>query len=284
MSPDIASALLRSLAFVLLFQAAGSVFFASLVSELLDRSAGTMRRLQLWSSLLAIVALLLHLELEPARLAGGYAGMLDPALQSMVMATSSARTHAMQVIGLAAIALGSLGAARGYRVVAAVGAVATLAAFLMTGHTSTHEWRAELAPFLLVHVLIIAFWFGSMLPMYAMLRLESGAVAAAALMRFSSKAVWLVPFVAVAGVRLLLTIANGLPDFRAPYGGLMLAKIAGFALLIGLAAWNKVILVPAVVAARPGARALLQWSILVEVMLLVAVLSITAVMTSFYSP
>jgi copper resistance protein D len=284
MSADSASALLRSLAFVLLFQAAGVVFFVSLASDLLDRSAVTVRRLQLWSSLLAIVVLLLHLALEPARLAGNYAGMLDPALQALVLGTSGARTHALQVIGLAAIAFGTVRTDRAFRWIAVAGAFMTATAFLLTGHTSTHEWRAELAPFLLVHVLIVAFWFGSLLPLYAMLRLETGAGAGVALQRFSSKAVWLVPFIAVAGVRLLLTIANGLPDFRAPYGGLMLAKVAGFALLVGLAAWNKVILVPAVVAGKPVARDLLQGSILVEVLLLVAVLAVTAVMTSFYSP
>jgi putative copper resistance protein D len=284
MSADSASALLRSLAFVLLFQAAGAVFFASIASGLLDRSAATVRKLQLWPSLLGIVVLLLHLALEPARLAGNYAGMLDPTLQGLVLGASGARTHAMQVIGLAAIAIGTVRTDRAFRWIAVAGAFMTAAGFLMTGHTSTNEWRAELAPFLLVHVLIVAFWFGSLLPIYAMLRLETGAVAAAALQRFSSKAVWLVPFIAVAGVRLLLTIANGLPDFRAPYGALMLAKVAGFALLVGLAAWNKVILVPAVVAGKPVARELLQWSILVEVLLLVAVLSVTAFMTSFYSP
>jgi copper resistance protein D len=284
MSSDSVSALLRSLGFVLLFQAAGAVFFVSMASDLLDRSAGTIRRLQLWSSLLAIVVLLLHLALESARLAGNYAGMFDSSLQSVVLGSSGAMTCAVQVIGLAAIALGAVRAGRAYRWIAGAGAVAAAAAFLMTGHTSTNEWRAELAPFLLVHVFIVAFWFGSLLPLQAMLRMEANAVAATMLQRFSGKAIWLVPFIAVAGVRLLLTIANGLPDFRAPYGALILAKVAGFALLIGLAAWNKVILVPAVVAGKPGAREVLQWSILAEVLLLVAVLSFTAVMTSFYSP
>ncbi len=73
----------------------------------------TIRRLQLWSSLLAIVVLLLHLALESARLAGNYAGMFDPALQALVLGTSGARTHAVQVIGLAAIALGTMGAGKG---------------------------------------------------------------------------------------------------------------------------------------------------------------------------
>jgi putative copper resistance protein D len=284
MSPDSASALLRCLGFVLMFQAAGAVFFASLASDLLDRSARTIHRLQLWCAVAAAVAVALHLALEPARLAGDYAGMFDPALWALVLTTSGARTHAVQIIGLAAIALAAMSAAKGHRWVAAAGAVVTAAAFLLTGHTSVGEWRAELAPMLLIHLLIIAFWFGSLLPLHAMLRQETSAVAAAALQRFSGKAILLVPFIAVAGVRLLLGIAHGLPDFRAPYGALILAKTAGFALLLGFAAWNKTILVPAVAAGRPGASGLLQWSILAEFTLLVAVLSITAIMTSFYSP
>jgi len=284
MSPDGASALLRSLGFVLMFQAAGAVFFAALASDLLDRSARTISRLQLWCAVAAAVVMALHLALESARLAGNYAGMFDPALQSLVLTTSGARAHAAQIIGLAAIAFGAMGASGSFRLVAAAGAVMTVAAFLLTGHTSVGEWRAELAPMLLVHLLIVAFWFGSLLPLHAMLRQETNAVAAAALQQFSSKAVLLVPFIAVAGVRLLLGIAHGLPDFRAPYGALILAKIAGFTLLLGLAAWNKTILVPAVAAGKPGASGVLQWSILAEFSLLVAVLSITAIMTSFYSP
>lgn len=284
MSPDSASALLRSLGFVLLFQAAGAVFFASLASHLLDRSAGMVIRLQLWSAVAGIAVLLLHLALEAGRLAGDYSGMIDPAMQGLVLGTSGARAGAVQVIGLAAIALGALRQGRVYRLLAVAGAFTTGAAFLLTGHTSVHEWRAELAPLLLVHVLIVAFWFGSLLPLYATLRLETSAVATAILKRFSSMALLLVPFLAVAGVRLLLDMVHGLPDFHRPYGALILAKVAGFALLMGLAAWNKLRLVPAIGAGQSQATRQLKWSILAELVLLVAVLSVTAVMTSFYSP
>ena len=87
-----------------------------------------------------------------------------------MLATSGAVAHAVQVIGLAAIALAALRAGRVYRWLGTAGAVVTAAAFLLTGHTSAREWRAELAPILLVHLLIIAFWFGSLLPLHAMLR------------------------------------------------------------------------------------------------------------------
>jgi putative copper resistance protein D len=284
MSPDGASALLRSLGFVLLFQAAGAVFFVALVSDLLDRSAAKIRGLQLWCAVAALAVLLLHLALEAARLSGNYSGTFDSALQGLVLGTSGARACAMQVIGLAAIALGVFRQGRAFRIVAMVGAFVTVAAFLLTGHTSVVDLRVDLTPMLLIHLLIAAFWFGSLLPLYAMLHMESGAIAATALQRFSGKAVWIVPFIAVAGVRLLLGVAHGLPDFRAPYGALILAKVGGFVLLLGLAAWNKVILVPAVAAGRPGASGLLRRSILVEFSLLVAVLTVTAIMTSFYSP
>jgi copper resistance protein D len=227
---------------------------------------------------------LLHLALEAARLSGSYSGMFDTAMWGLVLGSSGAKACAVQVVGLAAIALGALRRGKTYRVLAVVGAVATAAAFLLTGHTSVSEWRADLAPILLIHLLIVAFWFGSLLPLHAVLRQETNAVAAAVLQQFSGKALLLVPFIAVAGVRLLLGIAHGLPDFRAPYGALILAKVAGFVLLMGLAAWNKVILVPAVTAGKPGASGILQWSILAECSLLVAVLAATAVMTSFYSP
>ncbi|MEO8306562.1 MAG: CopD family protein [Pseudomonadota bacterium] len=284
MTPDSASALLRSLGFVLLFQAAGAVFFTALVSGLLDRSAGTIRRLQLWSAAAAIAVLSVQLCLQPARLAGTYSGVFDPAMWDVVWGASGARACAVQLIGLAAIASGTSGQGKVCRWVGMTGAFTTLAAFLLTGHTSAGEWRPELAPMLLIHVSTIAFWFGSLLPLHAMLRKETTAVAAAALRQFSSKAILLVPLLAFAGVRLLLGIAHGLPDFRAPYGKLILAKIAGFTLLLGLAAWNKVILLPAVAANRPGARDLLQRSLLVEFLLMVAVLAVTAIMTSFYSP
>jgi len=284
MSPDGASGLLRSVAFVLLYQAAGAVFFTALASDLLDRSLLTIRRLQLWSAVAAVAVLLVHQALEAARLAGDFAGMADPALQELVLSTSGARAHAVQVIGLMAVALGAWGEAKSYRMVAALGAVAVAAAFLLTGHTSVNEWRVMLAPLLLVHVLIVAFWFGSLLPLHAVLRLETSAVAATVLQRFSGKAVLLVPFIAVAGVQLLLGVAHGLPDFRAPYGALILAKVAGFVLLMCLAAWNKLRLVPAVGSGNPRAIHQLRRSILAEFLLLISVLAFTSTMTSYYSP
>jgi len=70
-----------------------------------------------------------------------------------------------------------------------------------------------------------------------------------------------------------------MPDstsWRSTYGALVLAKIAAFALLLALAAWNRW-------RAVPGSPALRR-SIAVEYVVMIAVIAVTATMTTFYSP
>jgi putative copper resistance protein D len=71
---------------------------------------------------------------------------------------------------------------------------------------------------------------------------------------------------------------------RDPYGESLLAKIAGFMVLMGLAAANKWRLGPALTrgAVQSGLR--FRRSLVAEYVLIVAVLAVTAVMTSWFSP
>jgi len=69
-----------------------------------------------------------------------------------------------------------------------------------------------------------------------------------------------------------------------PYGQLLIAKLAGFALLMGLAAANKWRLGPAIARGEARAAYLFRRSLIAEYVLIIAVLAITAVMTSLFSP
>jgi putative copper resistance protein D len=97
-------------------------------------------------------------------------------------------------------------------------------------------------------------------------------------------AVLVVPLIALAGAVLLFVIAGGWPDFRAPYGALVAAKVAGFSLLLILAALNKLRLAPAIAAGGQSAQRRLVISLVAEIVLLGSILAVTAVMTTFYSP
>jgi putative copper export protein len=94
----------------------------------------------------------------------------------------------------------------------------------------------------------------------------------------------LVPLIFVAGAAIATLL---LPDVEAlahPYGELILAKTALFAVLMVLAALNRWRYGPALTSPELLAGRAFRRVIIAEFVIIVAVLSITAVMTTFYSP
>jgi putative copper export protein len=78
-----------------------------------------------------------------------------------------------------------------------------------------------------------------------------------------------------------------LPDVAAllqPYGELLIAKVVLFAVLLGLAALNKWRFGPAIERGDTQAARGFRRCVVSEYVLIVAVLSVTAVMTTFFSP
>ena len=289
MSPDVASAAIRGLAFALLFQACGAVFFLALFGRMVDRSARPIRRLALTVALCGCAVVGIQLLLDASRMTGEYAGLFDTDMQRLALTTPGAVARMLQMAALLAIAYGmwkwpSAGSPTAGGPTALMGALIAAAAFLLAGHTATHPWRPILAPLLLVHLLVVAYWFGSLVPLYLALRRESAGVAADVVAAFSRLALWLVPVLALAGIALVLGIARGIPPFDEPYGALILVKASAFAVLMGIAGLNKLRLAPAIARGQQSARNALQAFIAIEAVIIVGVLVTTAVLTTFYSP
>jgi len=288
MSPDALSVAVRTLAFALLLQATGAALFTALFAPRLAATAPAIRRLALASALAGEIALAVHRALDAARMAGDYSGLADPALQGIAWTTSSAAACGMQALGLLLVAASALrvqSAKPGRRAaLGVVGAAIAIGGFLFTGHTRAHAWRAVLAPLLALHLLLVAFWFGALVPLLLVMRRESPAGATAVLREFSALAGWLVPLIAVAGMAMALLLVGGLPAPSASYGALLLAKLAGFALLMILAACNKWRWLPALAAGAVTSRVQLQRSLRAEFALIIGVLGATAALTSLYSP
>ena len=279
-----ASAAIRGLAFALLFQACGAVFFLALFGSMIDRSAPPIRRLALTAALCGFAVVGIHLLLDASRMTGEYAGLLDTDMQRFALTTPAAVARMLQMAALLAIAFGMWTWQSAGGPIALMGALIAVAAFMLAGHTATHPWRLILAPLLLLHLLVVAYWFGSLVPLCLALRRESANVAADVVAAFSRRAIWLVPVLALAGIALLLGIVRGIPRFDEPYGALILAKASAFAVLMGIAGLNKLRLVPAMARGQQSARNALQASIAIEAVIIVGVLVTTAVLTTFYSP
>jgi copper resistance protein D len=281
---DVLSVTLRALSFILLFQAAGVAIFVALFGRRLANARDAVRRLGQAAALAAIVLAAAHYAVEAARMAGELSGMWDPTLQGMVWHSRNSAALICRLAGLLLIAGGLQAAGPRPLIVTLAGAVLATGSFTLMGHTSVDAHRGALAALLMLHLLIVAFWFGALGPLYLASLQETPARASDLVERFTAVATWLVPVILVAGVVMAVLLLPNLAALSEPYGKLLIAKVAGFAVLMGLAAANKWRLGPALVQGPAPSGLWFRRAVAAEYVLIAAVLTITAVMTSLFSP
>jgi putative copper resistance protein D len=284
MLADTISIVLRALSFVLLFQAAGAAFFDAAFGRELTLTRGAVARIGALAAWTAVPFVLGHYLLEAARMMGEMGGMLEGALQARVLHSSAGAMVSLRILGLLLIGYGLQGDGEGRRCSSVIGATLAMASFALVGHTAASAERWLLSAMLVIHLLIVAYWFGALIPLYLVAARENAAQAALIIERFSQIAAWLVPGILIAGVVIALVLIPQWRVFGEPYGALILAKLSGFALLMLLAALNKWRLGPAIARADGRASRAFRQSVALEYLLIVAVLAATAVMTSLFSP
>ena len=284
MQPDTLSVVLRSASFIALFQAAGAVIFIAMFGRPLGPSLIEIRRLAQVSAIAAIVLLLGQYGVEAARMADDMTGMTDTSLQMMVLHSTTSAVLAFRILGLSIISLTLRRQDDAGMVFSLVGAVLVCASFALTGHTVASPQRWALAPLLMLHVMIVGFWFGALVPLYLVSSQESPTITGTVTEAFSRVAGWLVPVILAAGILMGFVLVRHLGEFRLAYGVSLIAKVAGFAILMGFAALNKWRLGPLLASGHHRAMRSFRRSLGLEYFLIAAVLSITAVMTTFYSP
>lgn len=308
--PDILSAVLRAISFVLVLQAAGMVFFAAAFGPALTISLASVRALARGTAFGGLVITAGHYLMEAARMAGDMSGLFDSALQAMAWNSTAGGAFAVRELGLLLIVAGMQSPAvrlmsdgsfkssaslsptlwlrrlssHGFTVVGIAGAVLVACSFALTGHTATSSWRVILAPLLLTHLLLVSFWLGALLPLYLATLREPHERAARVVALFSAAAFWLVPLIALAGISIAALLLPNVEALRQPYGEIIIAKVVLFAVLMALAALNKWRFGPALARPELSAGQSFRRVVIVEYVLIVAVLAITAVMTTFYSP
>lgn len=273
---------LRAAGFVLLLQASGTVLFrAWFAAELGAPATQDLKRYARRLTLAALAVVIVQGLLEPAHLAGAWEGIEDPTLRHLALASPGGVVLWLRFMGLGTLALALWRAHPGLALPAALVA---LASFLVSGHTLTDIHRTLLLPLLALHVGAAAFWFGALACLRRLLPPVSDAAYLNLLRRFSVRALWLVPLLGVAGVLLAATLLPDWAALRRPYGLLLLTKAALFAVLLGLAALNRLRLVPALARGAQAACAALRVTLNAEYLLVMVVLTVTALMTGAFSP
>ena len=278
---DVASVALRALSLLLLLQALGIALFSATFGPAIPASLARTRRAGQTLAVTAMIAVTAHYVLEAGRMAGEISGVLDLSLQRTLWDSSNGAAFASRLAGLILVLAGLTGA---WRPIVFLGAILASMSFALTGHTAVHTHRGLLAALLTLHVLIVAFWFGALWPLAVASLRETSAGASRVIERFTAMATWLVPLILVAGAVMAALLLPSVSALREPYGRLLLSKVVGFALLMGLAAANKWRLGPALASAGDRAGRRFRRSLAAEFVLIAAVLTITTVMTSLFSP
>jgi putative copper export protein len=282
---DALSAAVRALSFIALFQAAGIATFVAIFGKHLRVTLESTRRIGVVSALLAAFLVAIHYLLEAARMGGELAGSLDLELQSLVLHSSTATAGALRMAGIAFIVrvLRSTGQALLVQTAAGVGLV--ILSFTLMGHTASDAQRPLLQAVLVLHLAVVVFWFGALVPLYRASAHEPAMTAGTVAEAFSTLAIWIVPLLLLAGAvlaALLLPSVDAL--LLTTYGQLLLVKSGAFAGLMLLGALNKWRLGPALARGDSNAAPLFRRTLALEYALITAALGVTAVLTSFYSP
>ena len=237
-----------------------------------DLSSGPGNRFAAAAGLVLAASALGGLVAQTAMMAGGWTAGLDPAaLGYVVQSTSLGMAHviraALAVVGVLALLI-SQGNRPGsaLAIVAFAGAVGS---FAWSGHGAATEGGAGLIHLAadIAHLLAAAVWLGALVGFSLQLaRPRSSEVEATsrALSGFASLGTGAVAVLAVTGAvnAGFLVGADGLGRITgSTWGVLLIAKLALFALMLGLAAHNRFVLAPALsraVEAGAGTQAPLR--------------------------
>jgi len=231
-------------------------------------------------AVLGLFATILSFSLRGANLTGDLSGMTDPMMLSLLWTTPVGTALALRLIGLnlllVGLFLGRIGAW-----VSVLGGIIALFSFTQIGHISGSE-SALMEVALMLHLLAVALWIGVLTPLYR-LALTSTTYASAADVghQFGLVASVTVPVLIVVGGYMGYQLVGSFTALiETGYGQALIIKILLFSGLLGLAAANKLWFVPALRLGNPVAASHLSKSIYVEWLFILAVLGMTAVLTT----
>jgi copper resistance protein D len=282
---DIAAAFAKAVAYAATLGASGAIFFTLYCGDLLrDNQRAVIRRLIGILALLGAVISGLRILLLSGSMGGSLGSLFDGSLLSMILGGGEGRATGLRIAGLL---FASLAVWKNpiFRAPAVVGATIAATSFAWIGHT--HAMTPSTAPALILclHLLCAAFWLGALAPLWIIAAGRDEPQIAAAAERFGKIALRVVALLLAAGASLLWMLINSAGQFwSSDYGTMMIVKLLAVALILALAAWNKLSLTPKLLKRQPGAVTSFRRSVSGEMFFGALILTITAALTTLSGP
>ena len=238
------------------------------------------RGLAMTFAVLGIVAAILAFSLRGANLTGDVSGLTDPEMLKLLWTTPVGTALLLRLVGLGLLIAGLLMGRVGTWV-SVLGGVIAIWSFDQVGHVSGLETTLlDLA--LMLHLLAVALWIGVLTPLKRLASSSSTYASAADVgHRFGVVASATVPVLIIVGGYMGYQLVGSFTALAGTsYGQAMIIKVLLVCLLLGLAAANKLRFIPALRTGDPAAANHLSKSISIEWIVILAVLGMTAVLTT----
>lgn len=276
----VVAATLRTLFYgAFLFATGGSLFLV-----FVDRrspAADADRRQILAACFFTALLLALSLGVEGASAAGApLVALLDPAVWRLGAGTTIGESAGLSTLGVAVLVFGlRRNAGPAASIVMLTGTVVAATGFGVTGHVATTDPRWLTAPALVLHVLCDAFWIGALVPLYRRLGTDTSSVVAPVVARFSRQALYVVPVLFASGLLIAcVQVRTPAALLETDYGRLFVIKLTLVAILLAVAALNKLRLTPALQQGAPNSARRLRLSVVAEIALIVGILLATSLL------
>ena len=238
------------------------------------------RGLAMTFAVLGLIATILAFSLRGANLTGDVSGMTDPEMLGLLWTTPVGTALLFRLVGLGLLIAG-LFMGRVGTWVSVLGGVIAIWSFDQVGHVSGLETTLlDLA--LMLHLLAVALWIGVLTPLKRLASSSSTYASAADVgHRFGVVASATVPVLIIVGGYMGYQLVGSFTALvGTSYGQAMIIKVLLVGLLLGLAAANKLRFIPALRTGDPAAANHLSKSISIEWIVILAVLGMTAVLTT----
>ncbi|WP_240931901.1 copper resistance D family protein [Parasedimentitalea denitrificans] len=242
-----------------------------------------LRRFSLVLAGIALTAAVLSFLLRGAALTGDISGMVDREMLGLLWTTPVGEAFTYRLAGVVLVIVGLYIPAIGAWVSLAGGIVA-LWSFTQIGHIPDLE-QTGVRLLLLLHLLGVSFWVGILAPLHWLARdPEYLEIAAYLGDHFGVMASGIVAVLVLAGGLMAWLILGSVSLlFTSSYGLALVVKVTLVALLLGLAAANKLRFIPGMKAGKQQAANHLVRSIELEFIVITSVLIATATLTSVVS-
>lgn len=275
--PEQVVVLLRVLIYAGSIAVAGAVLFRASFPQAADAVLPVLRRQILAGFLLLLIA-------EPLRYAVFQLAISDsdptlafsPELRWMGFDTPIGQAGVVRLAAASVIAVVGLR----WPPVSLSAALVLIGSFLLQGHTAASEARILAAPLLFIHLTAVHWWLGALFPLIAITRRAAPAEALATVELFGSRAILVVAGLLTTGALLVILLMGSTLDLDIAYQQRLLIKLFLVALLLSVAAVNKLYLTPLLRRDYERGAARLRTSIRIEIAIAIVILAATAWLVS----